>query len=94
MTILSEMLMLVPRLKLRSVGLIKPNQTKSNRIKPAGRQKSSKFRVQDLKFNAPNTKIGGEGKTKMTTPSVKVHLCDGDYVYDLDHGGRNSFPVL
>jgi hypothetical protein len=46
-TIISEMLMLVPGPKLHSVGLNKPDQTKSNQIKPAGRKK---MRISRLRF--------------------------------------------
>jgi hypothetical protein len=50
-----EMLMLFPAPKLHPAGLIKPNQTKSNQIKPAGRQKvqSSRFMVQNSMFKTP-----------------------------------------
>jgi hypothetical protein len=68
------------------IALGRDHHTESNQIKPnqtCGMDKNSMFRVQDIKFNAPNTKRGGEGKTKMTTHSEKVHLFDGDYDYVL-----------
>ena len=36
------------------------------------------------KFNVHNTTVRGEGKTRMTNPSAKVHLCDRDYDYGFD----------